>query len=67
MLNSTTTARAPWYAIPTDHTGFMRTAVAAILVAKLESQRLSYPRVEGKAAALLTFRDELEAPEEAAW
>ena len=68
MLNATSTAWAPWYAIPADHKWFMRTAIAAILVAKLESLGLSYPRIEGEARALLKqFRDELEAePEEKA-
>lgn len=66
MLNATSTAWAPWYAIPADHKWFMRTAIAAILIAKLESLGLSYPRIEGEAKALLKqFRDELEAePEE---
>lgn len=68
MLNATSTAWAPWYAIPADHKWFTRTAIAAILVAKLESLALSYPRIEGEAGALLKqFRDELETePEEKA-
>jgi PPK2 family polyphosphate:nucleotide phosphotransferase len=65
MLNATTTSWAPWYVIPADHKWFMRTAIAAILVAKLESLGLSYPRIDGKAAVLLKqFRDELEAEAE---
>ncbi len=62
MLNATTTDWAPWYVIPADHKWFMRTAIAAVLVAKLDSLGLRYPRIEGEAAAVLKkFRDQLEA------
>jgi PPK2 family polyphosphate:nucleotide phosphotransferase len=43
MLSSTSTADAPWYAIPADHKWFTRVAVADILVGKLKSLRLNYP------------------------
>jgi PPK2 family polyphosphate:nucleotide phosphotransferase len=45
MLSATSTSEAPWYAIPADHKWFTRVAVADILVGKLKSLRLDYPRL----------------------
>jgi PPK2 family polyphosphate:nucleotide phosphotransferase len=46
MLNKTSTAWAPWHVIPADHKWFTRAAVADIIVAKLKSLKLSYPKVD---------------------
>ena len=62
MINHTTTTWAPWYVVPADHKWFVRAAIADVLVAKLESLELRYPRIEGAAAVLLRqIRAELEA------
>lgn len=45
MFNHTSTEVAPWYIIPADHKWFMRTAVADVIINKLESMNLSYPTV----------------------
>jgi len=42
-LRATSTEHAPWYVIPADHKWFMRTAVAAILVAHLEAMDPRFP------------------------
>ena len=42
-LRATSTKHAPWYVIPADHKWFMRTAVAAILVAHLEAMDPRFP------------------------
>jgi PPK2 family polyphosphate:nucleotide phosphotransferase len=42
-LRATSAEHAPWYVIPADHKWFMRTAVAAILVAHLESMDPRFP------------------------
>lgn len=43
MLNATSTAHAPWYAIPADSKSFMRAAVADIVVRTLKSLDLHWP------------------------
>ena len=45
-LNATSTAHAPWYAIPADSKPFMRGAVADIIVRTLRSLRLEWPQVD---------------------
>ena len=61
LLSATTTDWAPWYVVPADHKWFVRAAIADIMVAKLDSLGLSYPRIDGSAAQLLArFRQELE-------
>lgn len=45
MLNHTSTEWAPWYVIPADHKWFTRAAVADIIVKKLESLDLHYPKL----------------------
>jgi PPK2 family polyphosphate:nucleotide phosphotransferase len=60
-LEATSTGDAPWYVIPADHKWFMRTAIADIVVARLEALDLHYPRIEGAAADILAqARAELE-------
>jgi PPK2 family polyphosphate:nucleotide phosphotransferase len=59
-LEQTTTPWAPWYVIPADHKWFTRTAIADVLVSKLTSLHLGYPRVEGEMAETLArLRSEL--------
>ncbi|TDU26742.1 PPK2 family polyphosphate:nucleotide phosphotransferase [Panacagrimonas perspica] len=43
MLNATSTAHAPWYAIPADSKSFMRAAVADIVVRTLKSMDIHWP------------------------
>ena len=45
MLRATSTDRAPWYVIPSDHKWYARIAVADILVRTLKSLDLEYPQV----------------------
>jgi PPK2 family polyphosphate:nucleotide phosphotransferase len=45
MFNHTSTEEAPWYIIPADKKWFMRTAVADVIITKLESLKLSYPTI----------------------
>jgi PPK2 family polyphosphate:nucleotide phosphotransferase len=45
MFNHTSTREAPWYIIPADNKWFMRTAVADVIITKLESLNLSYPTI----------------------
>lgn len=45
MLNQTSTEWAPWHVIPADHKWFTRAAVADIIVSKLESLNLHYPKL----------------------
>jgi len=44
-LAATSTAWAPWYAIPADHKPYMHYCVADIIVQSLRSLGLTYPRV----------------------
>lgn len=53
MLGATSTEWAHWYVIPSDRKWFTRTAVADILVAKLESLGLQYPSVGPKQREVL--------------
>ena len=45
MMRRTSTEWAPWHIIPSDHKWFARVAVADVIVSKLESLHLSYPKV----------------------
>jgi PPK2 family polyphosphate:nucleotide phosphotransferase len=51
----TASRHAPWYVIPADHKWYMRTAVAEIIVQRLEELKLHYPVVDDKK------KNELEA------
>jgi PPK2 family polyphosphate:nucleotide phosphotransferase len=44
-LNQTSTEWAPWYVVPADHKWFTRTVVADVIVSKLKSLDLSYPKI----------------------
>jgi PPK2 family polyphosphate:nucleotide phosphotransferase len=47
-MEATSTEKAPWYIIPADHKWFTRAAVSEIIVQKLESMDLHYPRVSAE-------------------
>ena len=60
ILTKSSTAEAPWYVIPADHKWFTRAAVADILVATLESLRLSYPLPDAvRSAQFAKYREDL--------
>jgi PPK2 family polyphosphate:nucleotide phosphotransferase len=60
MLNATSTSYAPWYAIPSDHKWFTRVAVAEILVDRMKTLHLEYPRLPaGLKSKLRDLRAEL--------
>lgn len=46
MINATSTDFAPWYAIPADNKPWMRAQIAGIIVDKLLSLNLSYPKAD---------------------
>jgi PPK2 family polyphosphate:nucleotide phosphotransferase len=45
ILNNTSTDWAPWYVIPANHKWFARAAVASVIVQKLKSLDLAYPKM----------------------
>jgi len=45
VFSNTSTEQAPWYIIPADHKWFTRLVVSDIIVSKLKSLNLSYPKV----------------------
>jgi PPK2 family polyphosphate:nucleotide phosphotransferase len=62
MLNKTSRAWAPWYAIPADDKAFMREQVATIVVETLRRMDLRYPQLDESALAQLDeMRRELES------
>lgn len=62
MLSNTSTKHAPWYVIPADRKWFTRCAVADILVDRLESMELAYPKLDDdRKAALARGRMLLES------
>jgi PPK2 family polyphosphate:nucleotide phosphotransferase len=64
MFNHTSTTEAPWYIIPADNKWFMRTAVADVIISKLESLNLSYPTIsEEHRQNLLKAKEILETEE----
>ena len=44
-IKATSTEKSPWYIIPADKKWFTRLAVSQVIVSKLESMGLSYPRL----------------------
>jgi PPK2 family polyphosphate:nucleotide phosphotransferase len=48
MIENTTHSQAPWYVIPADKKWYMRLVISKIIVEKLESLELSYPKVGKK-------------------
>jgi PPK2 family polyphosphate:nucleotide phosphotransferase len=61
-ITATSTAEAPWYVVPADKKWFTRVAVSEIIVKKLESMDLHYPRVtEEHRQSLLKAKELLES------
>ena len=60
MLNATSTKWAPWYIIPSDHKWFMRTAIADVIVSRLEDLHLRYPLDAQQRSMLAQVRAQLE-------
>ncbi|MBX3245112.1 MAG: polyphosphate kinase 2 family protein [Acidobacteria bacterium] len=52
-ISATSTENAPWHIIPADKKWFTRLAVSEIIVKKLESMNLHYPKVSDEAIARL--------------
>lgn len=52
-ITATTQKHAPWYIIPADKKWFMRLVVSEIIVKKLESLNLSYPKLDDEKLAVL--------------
>ena len=62
LLNATSLAHAPWYAIPADNKPYMRLQVANTIIETLESMDIHYPRVSQKEYAnLQNMRKQLNA------
>jgi PPK2 family polyphosphate:nucleotide phosphotransferase len=61
-LSETSTQTAPWYVVPADKKWFTRVAVSEIIIKKLESMDLHYPRVtEEHRQSLLKAKELLES------
>jgi PPK2 family polyphosphate:nucleotide phosphotransferase len=60
-FRSTSTKWAPWYVIPADHKWFTHAVVADLIIAKLKSLKLDYPKIsEGHQRELLMAKEALE-------
>lgn len=60
-ISATSTENAPWYIVPADKKWFTRLAVSEVIVNKLESMDLHYPRVtDDQRTALNEARTALE-------
>ena len=53
MLSHTSTAAVPWYVIPADQKWYSRLAVSQIIVDKLVSLKLDYPKLDDEAKQAL--------------
>jgi polyphosphate kinase 2 (PPK2 family) len=53
MIRATSTDYAPWYVVPADHKHVAWLVVAGALIEALESLKLDFPKVQGKALAEL--------------
>jgi PPK2 family polyphosphate:nucleotide phosphotransferase len=61
-LNHTSTEQAPWYVVPADHKWFTRALVADVIVQKLDSMKLTYPKLDDqRRAELAQARQMLES------
>jgi PPK2 family polyphosphate:nucleotide phosphotransferase len=49
MIRHTSTPEAPWFVVPADHKWFARMVVAGAMVQSMQSLKLDYPKVTGKA------------------
>jgi PPK2 family polyphosphate:nucleotide phosphotransferase len=52
-LGHTSTEQAPWYVVPADHKWFTRAVIADVIVRKLESMKLTYPKLDDQRRAEL--------------
>jgi len=63
-IAATSTDKSPWFVVPADNKWFTRLAISEIIVKKLESLKLSYPKVSDEAMKeLLEAKAVLEAEE----
>lgn len=63
-IAATSTDKSPWFVVPADNKWFTRLAISEIIVKKLESLKLSYPKVLDEAMKeLLEAKAVLEAEE----
>ncbi len=61
-IAATSTEKAPWYVIPADNKWFTRLAISEVIVKKLESLKMSYPKVsETEMSELLEAKAALES------
>lgn len=61
-IENTSTERSPWFIVPADKKWFTRLAISEIIVKKLESMNLHYPKVtEEQLAELKTAKKLLDA------
>lgn len=61
-IAATSTEKAPWYVIPADNKWFTRLAISEVIVKKLESLKMSYPKVsDAEMAQLLEAKKALES------
>ena len=58
-IQHTSTKNAPWYVIPADKKWFMRAAVCDIIVDKMKSLKLNYPKITAEQKADLVKAKEL--------
>jgi PPK2 family polyphosphate:nucleotide phosphotransferase len=49
MIRDTSTNDAPWYVVPADHKHVARVVVCAAICEAMETLKLDYPKIEGKA------------------
>ena len=61
-LQNTSTKNAPWYVVPADKKWFTRVAVSEIIIKKMESLDLQYPKIsEAQRQSLLEAKKILES------
>ena len=61
-IQNTSTKDAPWYIVPADKKWFTRLAVSEIVIKKMESLNLQYPKIsEAQRQSLLEAKKILES------
>lgn len=63
MLTHTSTDKAPWYVVPADRKWFTHAAVAELLIKKISSLDIDFPKIKGKKLADLEKARKLLARE----
>ncbi len=53
MLSQTSHSQAPWYIIPSDNKWFARVMISDIIISKLNSLRLNYPKTSSEQKRIL--------------